>query len=82
MNCKICLAKDCDCLCSTCDEMRRYNRLQLMSIAKECRRIVLAARADGIEFNREQMLDLVADNIEDVSLDTLRVALVIAGVGY
>ena len=58
------------------------NKLDLMSIAAECRRIVLAAKADLPDLRPAQYLDLVADNIEDVPLETLRAALVVAGVGY
>ena len=56
--------------------------LNLMSIAEECRRIVLAAKADLPNLSRVSYLDLVADNIPDVPLATLRAALVVAGVGY
>lgn len=57
--------------------------LQLMSVAHACRDIVLSAQADGICFNRAQMLlDLVADTLDDIPLETLRCALVCAGVGY
>ncbi len=59
-----------------------YNPLDLMSVAAECRRVVLAARADLGDIPRAMLLDLVADNLPDMPLDTLRAALVVAGVGY
>lgn len=58
-----------------------YDRLNLESIAAECRRVVLAAKAE-IHIERAQYLDLCADNLPDVPLETLRAALVVAGVGY
>ncbi len=59
-----------------------YNPLNLMSIAGECRRIVLAAEKDLGPLAKKSYLDLVADNIPDVPLETLKAALVVAGVGY
>lgn len=59
-----------------------YNRLDLMSIAGVCRQIVLAAEKDLGPLKKATYLDLVADNIPDVPLETLRAALVVAGVGY
>jgi len=55
---------------------------QLMDVARECRRIVLNAERELGKLPRASYLDLVADNIPDVSLDDLRSALVVAGVGY
>lgn len=59
-----------------------YDKLNILSIATECRRIVLAAESDLGPLPKASYLDLVADNIEDVPLETLRAALVVAGVGY
>lgn len=54
----------------------------IAALARECRRIVLAARAAGVLVTRAQMLDLVADQLPDIALVTLREALSRAGVGY
>ncbi len=62
--------------------MPDYNPLDLESVARECRRIVLAAEKDLGPLPKLSYLDLVADNIPGVSLADLKTALVIAGVGY
>lgn len=54
----------------------------LVDVARQCRAIVLAAERDLGKLRPATYLDLCADNIPDVSLADLRVALVIAGVGY
>ncbi len=59
-----------------------FDRLNLMSIAEACRVVVLRAEKDLGKLPRASYLDLVADNLEDVPLETLRCALVVAGVGY
>lgn len=59
-----------------------YNPLQLMSIARACRIVVLEAREALGDIPRASLLDLVADNLTDVPLETLKAALVCAGVGY
>jgi hypothetical protein len=59
-----------------------YDPRDLNSIASECRRVVLAARAEIGHIPRAALLDLVADNLPDVPLNDLRAALVVAGVGY
>ena len=58
------------------------DQTHLMSVALECRRIVLAAEKALGPLPKKQYLDLVADNIPNVPLETLRAALVVAGVGY
>lgn len=59
-----------------------YDPMDLISVAKECRRIVLSAESELGPLPKASYLDLVADNITDVSLADLKSALVIAGVGY
>ena len=59
-----------------------YNRLDLMSVAHACREVVLRAERDLGKLPRASYLDLCADNLEDVPLETLKCALVVAGVGY
>lgn len=54
----------------------------LIDVANECRAIVLRAESALGPLPKATYLDLVADNIPDVSLSDLRSALVIAGVGY
>lgn len=54
----------------------------LVDIAKDCRRIVQAAERDLGPLPKATYLDLVADNLPDVSLEDLKAALVVAGVGY
>ena len=61
---------------------KSYNPLNLMSVALECRRVVLAAEKDLGKLPRASYLDLVADNLPDMPLETLKCALVVAGVGY
>jgi hypothetical protein len=63
--------------------LQQMKPIKLIDIAQQCRGIVLRARrALGEDLGGCSMLDLVADNITHVSLDDLRAALVIAGVGY
>ncbi len=62
--------------------LRMTNTLDLMSIARECRRIVLHAEKALGPLPKKSYLDLVADNLSDVSLADLKSALVVAGVGY
>ena len=59
-----------------------YVPQSLTEIAAECRAIVLAAEKALGPIVKAQYLDLVADNIPDVPLATLRAALIVAGVGY
>jgi hypothetical protein len=62
------------------DGWKRQPR-QLTDIADECREIVLRAVKDlGPDLGGYSALDLVADNIEHVSLADLRAALVVAGI--
>jgi len=58
-----------------------YNRLDLMSIAHACDKVVSDARqALGYDLGGSSVLDLVADNLDDVPLETLKTALVVAGI--
>lgn len=59
-----------------------FNPLDLMSVARACKLCIEDARADGLEIPRGQMVDLCADQLETVSIATIRAALVVAGVGY
>lgn len=61
--------------------MIHYNRLDLTSIAHACDKVVSEARqALGYDLGGFSVLDLVADNLPDVPLETLRTALVVAGI--
>lgn len=52
----------------------------LVDIAKFCRERIESARADGVEIDNGNVVDLIADN-SNVPLDTIRHALVVAGYG-
>jgi hypothetical protein len=54
----------------------------LMAIAEDCRAIVKKAEAELGPLPKKGYLDLVADNLPRVPLETLKAALVCAGVGY
>lgn len=56
--------------------------LLLVGIAAEARAIIGRAEADGVEVNDGNVVDLLADNIEHAPLDTLRDALVVAGLAH
>jgi len=53
--------------------------LTIIQLAKRCKEIYLAAEKDLGPSVRDSVLDLVADNIEDASLEDLKTALVVAG---
>lgn len=60
-----------------------YNRLSLDSIAHTCDRVISDARkALGYDLRGYSLLDLVADNLTDIPLETLKTALVVAGYSY
>ena len=60
--------------------MKRTPR-QLTDIARECRRIYDAAvTALGSDLGGSSVLDLMADNIEHVSLQDLKAAIAISGI--
>lgn len=53
----------------------------LIDIAKEARVIIDRARAAGVTVDDGNVVDLLADNMPSVPLDTFRYALAIAGAG-
>jgi hypothetical protein len=53
----------------------------LTEVADKCRRIIERADAAGISLDDGNIVDLLADNIELVSLNDLRDALVVCGHG-
>jgi hypothetical protein len=56
---------------------------KLLDLAAQCRAIVLKAQAAlGDDLGDCSMLDLVADNISDASLNDLEAALIVAGFSY
>lgn len=54
---------------------------QLMDVAVECRKVIERAERAGVTIDDGNVIDLLADNIVDVSLADLRVALVCSGIG-
>lgn len=56
--------------------------MQLTDLAARCREIVQRAERDLGPLPKASYVDLCADNIEHASLQDIRCALVIAGVGY
>lgn len=60
-----------------------YNPKDLQSIAHACDRVITHAKIDlGWPTIKNSLLDLVADNLPDVPLETLKIALVVAGYSY
>ena len=57
-----------------------YNPLDLMSVARECRRVYDACASESPDLFGGSLLDLLADNIEDVPLDTLIDAIAVSGI--
>jgi hypothetical protein len=58
-----------------------YDKLDLQSIAHACDKVVSdARRVLGHNLGGGSVLDLVADNLDDVPLETLKTALVVAGI--
>jgi hypothetical protein len=55
------------------------NPLQLTDIAAYARTLIDAATRDGLSIDDGNVIDLLADNIPRVPLDTFRHALVVAG---
>lgn len=53
----------------------------LIQIATEVRRIIERADSADIALDDGNIIDLLADNLESEPLDTLRDALVVAGMG-
>lgn len=51
----------------------------LTDIASRARRIIEAAETAGVAIDDGNVVDLIADNISDVSLSDIRCALVVAG---
>ncbi len=52
---------------------------RLLDIAMQARGTIAAADMAGLMINDSNVIDLLADNIPDVPLNTLRDALVVAG---
>ena len=60
-----------------------YDRLDILSIAHACDEVVARASANDKDWRlSESLLELVACNLIDVPLETLKTALVIAGYDY
>lgn len=57
-----------------------YDRLNLMSIAEECRRVYDACVSANADLFGGSLLDLLADNLPDVPLRTLVDAIVVSGI--
>jgi hypothetical protein len=53
--------------------------LQLTTIAEQCRAIIKSAESAGLQIDDGNVLDLCADNLPRLPLDTIRDALVVAG---
>lgn len=58
---------------------RCWSLASLVAIAGEARGIIAAAEADGVAIDDGNVVDLLADHLTRVPLDTLRDALVVAG---
>lgn len=54
---------------------------QLVDVAAECKRVIDRAERAGVTIDDGNVIDLLADNIVDVSLADLRAALVCSGHG-
>lgn len=55
---------------------------QLDEIARTCRTLISFAERDGVEINDGNVVDLIADNLTHLPLDTIRDALVVAGLAH
>jgi hypothetical protein len=51
----------------------------LVEIAEVARKLIEAAERDGLTIDDGNVVDLLADNIQTIPLDTLREALIVAG---
>lgn len=60
-----------------------YDRLDILSIAHACDEVVARANAKDRDWRlSDSLLELVASNLLDVPMETLKTALVIAGYSY
>jgi hypothetical protein len=67
---------------SMTSQVVEYDPLDLESIAYACDSVITkATRELGWITIRKSLLDLVADNLPDVPLSTLKTALIVAGYG-
>ncbi len=60
-----------------------YDRLDILSIAHACDAVVARAPADSKAFRLAgNLLELVASILVDVPLETLKTAMIVAGINY